>query len=171
MANLNVSSTSSFVSLSISSTDNRAITYVGGYPSTATWTASTTTDIVVPALQDITVTNNNGTFRWVQLDSVSRSVVATPATNSLNFNIVLDPTTFYVGQGTTPGIFNLSNQKTRIYFKFAWGGNDGSTNNTRYITGTGFLAGLAPKVTPDQPVWLSPLIIEVDGNFLPNTLA
>ena len=160
MANLNVSSPSNFVTLTISATDGRTINQAG---TTATWTASTTTDVVIPALQDITVTNSNGTFRWVQLDSQSRSVVATPATNSLNFNIVLDDTSFFTGNGTTKGLFDMSNNKTRVYFKFTWGGG-----STKYITGTGFLAGLAPKVNPDQPVWTSPLIIEVDGNFLPN---
>ena len=163
MANLNVSSPSNFVTLTISATDNRNITKVNGQDSTATWTASTTTDVLIPSLQDITVTNSNGTFRWVQLDSQARSVVTTPSTNSLNFNIVLDDTSFFTGVGTTQGLFNLSNSKTLIYFKFTWGGG-----STKYITGRGFLSGLAPKVNPDQPVWTSPLIIEVDGNYLPN---
>jgi hypothetical protein len=162
MANLNVSSPSSFVELRISATDNRTVSVDG---TTATWTVSSSTDIVVPALQDITVTNSNGTFRWVQLDSTSRAVVTTPATNSLNFNIVLDDTSFFTGNGTTKGLFNLSNNKTKVYFKFAWGGG-----STKYVTGVGYLANLAPKVTPDQPVWLSPLVLEVDGNYLPNTL-
>jgi hypothetical protein len=148
MANLNVSS--AFVSLQITS-DSTA----GAFTTTAT-----TNVITVPALQDITVTNNNGTFRWTQLDSTSRSVVTTPATNSLNFNIVLDPTSFFTGTGTTVGLFNLSNTKTKVYFKFAFGGG-----STRYVTGSGYLAGLAPKVSPDQPVWLSPLIVEVDGDY------
>lgn len=160
MANLNVSSPSNFVTLTISATDGRTINQAG---TTATWAVTTASDVVIPALQDITVTNSNGTFRWVQLDSQSRSVVATPATNSLNFNIVLDDTSFFTGNGTTQGLFNLSNNKTRVYFKFTWGGG-----STKYITGTGFLSGLAPKVNPDQPVWTSPLIIEVDGNYLPN---
>ena len=157
MANLNVSSPSNFVSLIINSTDGRTISNDG---TTATWTASTATDISVPALQDITVTNSNGTFRWVQLDSQSRAVVATPATNSLNFNIVLDPISFFNGNGTTNGLFSLSNDKVRVSFKFAFGGS-----TTKYITGEGYLSGLAPKVTPDQPVWLSPLVIEVDGKY------
>ena len=160
MANLNVSSPSNFVTLTISATDGRTINQAG---TTATWAVTTASDVVIPALQDITVTNSNGPFRWVQLDSQSRSVVATPATNSLNFNIVLDDTSFFTGNGTTQGLFNLSNNKTRVYFKFTWGGG-----STKYITGTGFLSGLAPKVNPDQPVWTSPLIIEVDGNYLPN---
>jgi hypothetical protein len=154
MANLNVSSPANFVSLQISSSASALST------STNDWVVSTATTIAIPALQDITVTNNNGTFRWVQLDSTSRKVVATPATNSLNFNIVLDDTAFFTGAGTTAGLFDLSNSKTRVYFKFAWGGG-----STKYVTGTGFLSGLAPKVNPDQPVWISPLIIEVDGNY------
>jgi hypothetical protein len=162
MAYLNVSSPSNFVELRISATDNRTISQAG---TTATWTASTSTDIVIPALQDITLTNSNGTFRWVQLDSTSRAVVATPATNSLNFNIVLDDTSFFTGVGTTKGLFNISNSKTLVFFKFAWGGG-----STKYVTGQGYLANLAPKVAPDQPVWMSPLVLEVDGNFLPNAL-
>ena len=154
MANLNVSSPSQFVELRISA-DSTLVSNSG------TWTSTATTNvIIVPALQDITVTNSNGTFRWVQLDSQSRAVVATPATNSLNFNIVLDDTSFFTGQGTTTGIFDLSNKKTKVYFKFSFGGG-----STHYVTGSGYLANLAPKVNPDQPVWVSPLVIEVDGNY------
>ena len=154
MAQLNVSSPANFVTLQISSQASALNT------ATNDWVVSTSTTITVPALQDITVTNSNGTFRWVQLDSTSRSVVATPATNSLNFNIVLDDVSFFTGAGATNGLFKLSNDKTRVYFKFTWGGG-----STHYVTGAGYLANLAPKVTPDQPVWLSPLVLEVDGNF------
>jgi len=163
MANLNVSSPGNFVKLYISTSTTALST------STSDWIASTATSIVVPALQDITVTNSNGTFRWVQLDSTSRSVVTTPATNSLNFNVVLDDNSFFspttadtarqIAGGLT-GLYDLSNNKTKVYFKFTWGGG-----STKYVTGSGYLAGLAPKVTPDQPVWLTPLIIEVDGNY------
>ena len=164
MANLNVSSPSNFVTLTISSSAGD-FTY-NDTTNTGTFTVSTSTQIAVPALQDITVTNNNGTFRWVQLDNTSRRAVATPATNSLNFNIVLDDKSFFGDTGTgakSDGLFKLSNNKTHVYFKFTWGG--GSTN---YVVGTGFLAGLAPKVNPDQPVWMSPLIIEVDGKYYTN---
>ena len=156
MANLNVSSPSNFVSLLISSSPSALNS------TTNDWVVSTATTITVPALQDITVTNSNGTFRWVQLDSSSRAVVATPATNSLNFNIVLDDTSFFTGATTTKGLFELSNSKTKVYFKFSWGGG-----SAKYVTGSGYLANLAPKVTPDQPVWLSPLVLEVDGNYNP----
>jgi hypothetical protein len=154
MANLNVSSPANFVTLQLSSSPAALST------ATNDWVVSTATTITVPALQDITVTNNNGTFRWVQLDSASRKVVATPATNSLNFNIVLDDVAFFTGASTTEGLFDLSNKKTKVYFKFTWGGG-----STKYVTGSGYLAGLAPKVSPDQPLWISPLVIEVDGNY------
>lgn len=149
---LNVSSPNNFVKLFIS-TDKTSI---------GSWTATTTNVLTVPSLQDITVTNSNGTFRWVTLDSTSRAAVATPATNSLNFNIVLDDTTFFSGSGTTGGLQQLSNDKSRVYFQFNWGGG---TTTAHITTGTGFLANLAPKVNPDQPVWMTPLVIEVDGNY------
>jgi hypothetical protein len=156
MANLNVSSPSNFVSLLI--TADSAVDITSATPSTANV-------ISVPALQDITVTNSNGTFRWVQLDQTSRYVVTTPATNSLNFNIVLDDAKFFTstagGSNSSKGLLGLSNNKDRVYFKFAWGGG-----TTHYTTGSGFLANLAPKVNPDQPVWMTPLVLEVDGNYI-----
>jgi hypothetical protein len=151
MSYLNVSSATNFVKLLITSDSGVTL---------STAVATTTNVLSVPALQDITVTNNNGTFRWVQLDSQSRKVVATPATNSLNINIVLDDAAFFTGSGTTKGIFDLSNEKTLVYFKMLWGGG-----SSKYITGQGYLTGLAPKVNPDQPVWITPVVLEVDGNF------
>jgi hypothetical protein len=152
MATINVSAPSSFATLMIS---------------TAT-TFSSGSAVTVPALQDVTVNNNNGSFRWKQLDLTSQKVVATPSTNSVAFNIVLDPATFYGTVGSTGtsaaqlGLFELSNQKTPLSFRLYWAGT--STGAT-YVEGNGFIVGLAPKVNPDQPVWISPLTIEVDGNF------
>lgn len=156
MANINVSSPSNFATLMISTASS----------------FSTSTALTVPALQDITVNNNNGSFRWKQLDSTSQRVVATPSTNSVGFNIVLDPDTFY-GSGTgisaaNKGLFNLSNDKTVLSFRMYW---NGTGTGAKYVEGTGFIVGLAPKVNPDQPVWISPLTIEVDGSFTQGTVA
>jgi len=153
MANINVSAASNFVTLTLSTSS----------------TFSTSTNLVVPALQDVTVTNNNGVFRWKQLDQLGQLVAVTPATNSLNLTLVLDDTTFYgatwptvntSASAASQGLFNISNQKELVYFKFGWGGGSGNQ-----VTGSGYLSGLAPKVTPDQPVWISPLIIEVYGQY------
>ena len=156
MANINVSAPADFVTLSISTSS----------------VFSTSTTLVIPALQDVTITNNNGVFRWKQLDQIGQKVAVTPATNSINLTLVLDDAAFYgTAYGTAPvagdsaakqGIFNLSNYKARVYFKFGWGGS-----TTNQVSGSGFLSGLAPKVTPDQPVWITPLIIEVDGTYSP----
>jgi len=157
MANINVSSPSQFLTLEIST-------------SSAFTTATT---LVLPALQDVTITNNNGVFRWKQLDQIGQLVAVTPATNSINLTLVVDDSAFYgTAYGTAPaatdsatkqGLFNLSNYKSRVYFKYYWGG---STTNS--VAGSGFLSGLAPKVTPDQPVYITPLIIEVDGTYTPS---
>ena len=154
MANINVSQPSQFLTLEISTSS----------------VFTTATTLVLPALQDVTITNNNGVFRWKQLDEVGQKVAVTPATNSINLTLVVDDAAFYGSQyGTvaTPstsasvaGLFNLSNNKNRVYFKFYWGGT-----TTNAVAGSGFLSGLAPKVTPDQPVYITPLIIEVDGTY------
>ena len=154
MANINVSQPSQFLTLEISTSS----------------VFTTATTLVLPALQDVTITNNNGVFRWKQLDEVGQKVAVTPATNSINLTLVVDDAAFYgsqYGTAVTPstsasvaGLFNLSNNKNRVYFKFYWGG---ATTNA--VAGSGFLSGLAPKVTPDQPVYITPLIIEVDGTY------
>jgi hypothetical protein len=162
MANINVSASADFVKLFISTSTNVTTSSV--------ITSTSTGVLLLPALQDVTVTNNNGVFRWKQLDELGQKVAVTPATNSLNLTLVLDDNAFYGTTGALPGdgataaaagIFNLSNEKTRVYFKLYWGG----TGNTEAVYGSAFLAGLAPKVTPDQPVWISPLILEVDGRY------
>jgi hypothetical protein len=41
--------------------------------------------------------------------------------------------------------------------------NDGSAGKT--ITGTGYVTGLAPTVSADAPVWVSPITITVDSAY------
>ena len=74
--------------------------------------------IVVPGLQDVTINNANGSFRWKQLDQSGENVITTNATNSLSGNFVLDPNTFF-GSGTgggagQDGIFKLSNDRVAV---------------------------------------------------------
>jgi len=124
----------------------------------------------VPALQDVTVNNANDVFSWTQLDASAKKQIATTSTNSLAMNIVLDGTTFF-GDGTThvtdadhSGIFNLSKNKTKVSFSLYLGDNDdGTTGKT--ISGDGYITGLAPTVSADAPVWVSPITITVDGEY------
>lgn len=122
--------------------------------------------IAVPGLQDVTINNANGSFRWRQLDQSGESVITTNATNSLSGNFVLDPTTFWgTGGGSLAdddGIFKLSNDRTAIAFLIA---PEGCVDKT-VLMGTGFVSALAPTVSADSPVWVSPITIEVNGDFI-----
>lgn len=125
--------------------------------------------ILVPGLQDVTINNANGSFRWKQLDQSGENVITTNATNSLSGNFVLDPTTFWgTGGGSLAdddGIFKLSNDRTAIAFLIAPEG----VIDKNVLMGTGFVSALAPTVSADSPVWVSPITIEVNGDYIKYT--
>ena len=118
----------------------------------------------VPALQDVTVNNANDIFTWTQLDSGSKLNIATTATNGLDMNIVLDEATFFgnvaatAGTAARLGIFGLSKNKTLVDFDLFIG--DGVT-----LSGSGYVTGLAPTVSADAPVWVSPITVTVTGDY------
>lgn len=131
------------------------------------------TGLSIPALQDVTINNANDIFTWTQLDSGSKLQIATTATNSLSMNIVLDPTTFFQGASPTTtaasqGVFGLSKNKTKIEFDLVMG-DDSSGTNTKTINGFGYITGLAPTVSADAPVWVSPITITVTGDYTVST--
>jgi hypothetical protein len=126
--------------------------------------------LTVPALQDITINAANDVFTWSQLDATAKKQVATTSTNSISMNLVVDPTTFF---GTTltsvqtdtvaaQGILGMSRNKTLVTFslKFQEGGA-----TDRFIKGQGYITGLAPTVSADSPVWISPITITVTGEY------
>jgi len=125
--------------------------------------------ILVPGLQDVTINNANGSFRWKQLDQSGENVITTNSTNSLSGNFVLDPNTFWgTGGGALAdddGIFKLSNDRTAIAFLIAPEG----VIDKNVLMGTGFISALAPTVSADSPVWVSPLTIEVNGDYIKYT--
>jgi len=128
------------------------------------------TGLVLPSLQDITVNAANDVFTWTQLDETAKKQVATTSTNSLSMNLVLDQTTFFgtTGAGGTTaaesGVFGLSVDKTIVVFDLYLGDeSDGSAGKT--ISGSGYITGLAPTVSADAPVWVSPITITVTGEY------
>lgn len=121
--------------------------------------ASTSTGLIVAALQDITVNNSVGIFNWTQLDTFAQKAVPTPATNSVSGNIVVDDTQFF--QATT-GLFDLSNNATLVYFRVYFNGRN---TGAKYIGGSGYITNLAPTVNPTAPVWVTPFTINVDGTI------
>lgn len=126
------------------------------------------TGLAVPALQDVTINNANDVFTWTQLDSGSKLQIATTATNSISGNIVLDETSFFgSGSGSTAaakGIFGLSKDKTIIEFDL-YTGDTSDGNPGKIINGKGYITGLAPTVSADSPVWVSPITITVTGDY------
>jgi hypothetical protein len=124
----------------------------------------------MPALQDVTVNNSNDVFTWTQLDSSSKLQVATTATNSVSMNCVLDKDTFFGNASATAnsaanlGVFGLSKNKTLVGFSLYMGDTStGATGPT--ITGSAYVTGLAPTVSADSPVWVSPITLTVTGDY------
>lgn len=136
-------------------------------------TSTITGSLSVAALQDVTINASNDVFTWTQLDSGSKQNIATTATNSLAMNLVLDKDSFFgtddgdYANSTTVaglGIFGMSNQKTKVGFSLYMGDEDDGTEGVT-ITGSGYITGLAPTVSADSPVWVSPITITVDGDY------
>jgi len=129
-----------------------------------------TMELTLPGIQDITLNNANDVFTWTQLDESSKKQIATTATNSLSMNIVLDQTAWFGDTGETAGeadyigLFALSKDKTKIDFELYLGDTDGGAAG-KTISGEGYITGLAPTVSADAPVWVSPITITVDGDY------
>lgn len=128
-----------------------------------------TSGLLIPAVQNITVNNSNDVFTWTQLDQESKQQIPTTATNSIDTNIVLDQTTFFgTGSGAdvaiNKGIFGLSKDKLLVAFTLYLG--DTSTGTAgKTMTGNAYITGLAPSVSADSPVWVSPVTLTVTGNY------
>jgi hypothetical protein len=136
-------------------------------------TGGLTGTVSLPALQDVTVNAANDVFTWTQLDTASKNQIATTATNSLSMNLVLDKESFFgtddgdYANSTTmagAGVFGCSTLKTRISFTLYMGDESDGTEGVT-LTGNGYITGLAPTVSADAPVWVSPITITVDGDY------
>jgi hypothetical protein len=134
---------------------------------TSTAIATTSSGYIIPALQDITISNQAGQFSWQQLDVFANLTVSTPATNSISANLVLDSSTFFTGVTGTAGLFDLSNDATLVQFRVYF---DGRKTGSKYVSGQGYITNLAPTVNPNAPVWVSPITISVDGDFSVGTV-
>ena len=132
-----------------------------------------TGSLSVAALQDVTVNAANDVFTWTQLDTASKNQIATTATNSISMNLVLDKDAFFgtddgsYSSSTTvagAGIFGMSTLKTQVGFDLYMGDESDGTEGIT-ISGAGYITGLAPTVSADSPVWVSPITITVTGDY------
>jgi hypothetical protein len=132
-------------------------------PPILTLTSSVTGDLVLPGLQDVTINSANDVFTWTQLNQNAKLQIATTATNSISTNLVVDGTLFFgdsggtIGAADKLGLLGLSNEKTLVDFTINIG--------DKTISGEGFVTGLAPSVSADSPVWVSPVTITVNGEY------
>ena len=128
----------------------------------------------IAGLQNITVNAANDVFTWTQLNKTAKQQVATTSTNSISMNLVVDDAIFF---GTTlnsvvtdtiaaQGLLGCSRNKTLINFilKFVESTSNQSTAD-RYIKGVGYITGIAPTVSADSPVWVTPVTITVSGEY------
>ena len=124
---------------------------------------------VIPLIQDITINATPGTVRYSTLDSPSSSAFTTVNENGLSMNILLDNDSFFGNSNVinntvaTNGLFNTSKDKTEVFFAVSMTGT-GTTGDV-YISGQGFIGGLAPTASIDAAVWLSPMEIVVNGEL------
>ena len=120
----------------------------------------------VTCLQDITVTNSTGIYSYTDFCSGDMNKITTPADNEVSTNMVLDGTVYFGNAAATAntapfyGVAGLSENKVNISWKLYLNGN---ANGAFYYTGTGYVSSLAPTVAPENPVWISPMSIAVDG--------
>jgi hypothetical protein len=120
-------------------------------------------NLVVPTLQDVTINNANDVFTWSQLNESAKLQVATTATNSIATNIVVENLSFFGNAAASSnsavklGLLGLSTEKTETNFSINLG--------TKTISGVGYVTGLAPSVSADAPVWVTPVTITVSGEY------
>lgn len=130
----------------------------------------------VQCLQDITITNSTGVFSWTDFCSTDMNKITTPADNTIETNMVLDSVDFF-GDGTTPavdapdyGVNGLSANKVYVQFVVVMDGEN-DTVGKYYYQGNGYITSIAPTVSPEAPVWVSPMSIAVDGVLTQGTIA
>lgn len=166
MARITVNTTGTQPAIIITSNVNAA---------SGTATFSSTTDITLPQVQDITVTNSTGVYSYTTFSDIDTRKLSTPADNSISTNVVIDDTTWFgngtvtTGNAQSQGLQYISSNKLLVGFKMYWNDSDGDGAGARYRQGVGFITNLAPTVSPDAPVWITPLEIAVDGSYTNGT--
>ena len=133
-----------------------------------TFTANTALNVT--CLQDVTITNSTGIYSWTDFCSTDTNKITTPADNEISTNLVIDNIGFFGNANASAntaayyGVAKLSNDKIPVSFQIVLNGN-ASSNGAYYYRGTGYLSSVAPTVSPDAPVWVTPMTLAVDGAF------
>ena len=125
----------------------------------------------VTCLQDITITSSTGIYSYTDFCSIDTNKITTPADNEISTNLVIDPTVYFGTGGNTSavayGVSSLSQNKVEVQFKLVWNNSNANANvaNSYFTTGVGYISSLAPTVSPEAPVWVTPMTIAIDGTM------
>lgn len=133
----------------------------------------------VGCLQDVTITSSTGVFSWTDFCSVDTNKLPTPADNEVATNVVIDSEKWFGNTGAAntsaafSGMASLSQNKVPVQFLVVWNSNDIANvanasvraADVYWSSGLGYITNLAPTVSPDAPVWVSPMSIAVDGTM------
>ena len=128
-----------------------------------------TNGMIIPLLQDLTISSTPGTVSYSVLSSGSSQSFTTVTENSVSANMLVDEETMF-GLATAGGLntvadnglFTTSKNKTEIFFSVAF---EGSDSTDYFWEGKGFIGGLAPTASIDAAVWISPLELIVTGEL------
>ena len=129
-----------------------------------------TNGLIIPLMQDVTVSATTGTVRYSVLSSSSSSAFTTVNENSVTLNMLLDGDVFFglatpagLNTITDNGLLKTSSDKTEIFFSVAF--NEGDTTDEYYVKGKGFLTGLTPTASMESAIWITPMEIVVNGEI------
>jgi hypothetical protein len=127
--------------------------------------------LATTCLTDITLNNSTGAYSYNSFcDGDARKLTA-PADNSISTNLVIDDVVWFgdatatAGSAARQGVSKLGNDKVLIGFRVYWSDKTASGTTSKYRQGQGFITNLAPTVSPDAPVWVTPMEIAVDGAY------
>ena len=125
--------------------------------------------MVIPLMQDVTINASPGIVRYSVLDNASSKAFTTVNENSISLNMLLDEETFFgldtaggVNAVADNGLFKTSTDKTEIFFTVAFQGSD---TGDHYISGKGFISGLAPTASMEAAIFITPMEIVVNGEL------
>lgn len=128
----------------------------------------------VTCLQDVTITNSTGVYSWTDFCNTDVNKLTTPADNEISTNMVLDATVYFGNSSATAnsstyyGVSGLSINKVPVQWKLVMNGGN-ATSGAYYYAGQGFISSLAPTVSPEAPVWVSPMTLAVNGSMITDT--
>lgn len=153
-------------------------TTVGNTTAISTGNISGANVLSVGCLQDVTITASTGTFSWTDFCGPDTNKLPTPADNEISMNVVLDPVKYFGNTSAAAnsaagiGMASLSQNKVEVQFLVVWNNSDqanvvggAQAAGTYWTSGVGYVTSLAPTVSPDAPVWVSPMTIAVDGTM------